>query len=495
MAKEWIVGAVPVIIIFLIFLGINIGPFLFFALIGTLVYLTVIGKGPFAQKKKSRTFNKVNASEITFESIGGYERVKQELTEAIDFLKEDDEASHYGIRPLKGLLLTGPPGTGKTLMAKAAANYGNAAFVSASGSEFVEMYVGVGASRIRDLFKEVKQLALEKGVSRGIIFIDEIDAIGGKREGQQQKEYDQTLNQLLTEMDGMSTAESPRILIMAATNRKDILDSALLRPGRFDRHISVDLPDKKAREQILRLHLKEKPIDETLKVEDMASETFGFSGAQLHSVANEAAIYAFRAKSKTITKEHIIAAVEKVMLGEQMDRESSIEEKKRVAFHEMGHAIMSEVLRPESVSQIVLSPRGGALGYVRQIPQKEQYLYTRSYIEEHIMICLAGAVTEEIYYGERSTGSKNDFEQALNAVYQMIEAGLTSLGIVSIQHLSKEAISKEANTILDELLIKTKDILVQYDALFQDGYLVLMQEERISGERFRSMIRDLKQAS
>jgi cell division protease FtsH len=492
--KEWILGAIPVFIIFLIFIGINVGPLLFLALIGGVIYFMMQRQGAFSGKGNKRS-HEVKKSKVTFEDIGGQERAKNELKETIDFLKEDKEAHLYGIRPMKGILLTGPPGTGKTLMAKAAANYAEAAFTAVSGSEFVEMYVGVGASRIRDMFKEIKQLAQEKNLDRGIIFIDEIDAIGGKREGQQQKEYDQTLNQLLTEMDGMSTSENPRVLIIAATNRKDMLDSALLRPGRFDRHIVVDLPDKKAREQILGIHFKEKPLDEGITMDQIANETFGFSGAQLESVANEAAIYAFRVKSKSISKEHISSAVDKVMMGEQTDRESSEEEKKRVAFHELGHAIVSEVLRPESVSQVVLAPRGGALGYVRQSPQKEQYLYTRSYMEQQIMICLAGAVTEEIYYGERSTGSKNDFEQAMNYVHHMIDAGLTSLGIVSMQHLSKSQINAEAKQILNELLERTKELLEQYDSVYQKGFQLLIDEERMSGERFREVVLENQLAS
>ncbi len=488
MTKEWLIGSIPVVFIFMSYLGYNVGPFIFLAIVAGLIYLLMSRQGALPLGNKKMKAHEVKAGEITFEHIGGQERPKQELKEAIDFLKEDKLASKYGIRPLKGILLTGPPGTGKTLMAKAAAHYANAAFVSASGSEFVEMYVGVGASRIRHLFQEVRQLAKEKNLDRGVIFIDEIDAIGGKRDGQQQKEYDQTLNQLLTEMDGMKTNDHPRILMMAATNRKDILDPALLRPGRFDRHIEVDLPDKKAREQILKIHFKDKPLEKGVKLEDTARDTFGFSGAQIESVANEAAIYAYRQQAKTITATHIAQAIDKVMMGEQTDRESTAEEKKRVAFHELGHAIVSEVLRPNSVSQVVLTPRGGALGYVRQSPPQEQYLYTRSYIEKQIMICLAGAVTEEIYYGERSTGSKNDFEQAMNYVHQLIDAGLSSLGIVSIEHMNKERLHEEASQILNELLERTREMLISYDDVFQEAYQILLEEERMSGEAFRELL-------
>ncbi|GGK24538.1 microtubule-severing ATPase [Caldalkalibacillus thermarum] len=488
MTKEWLIGAIPPFILFLIYLGVNVGPLLFVALIAGLVYvLHRQGSLPVGKDKRKR-YHEVNDTGVTFEDIGGLEKPKQELKEAIDFLKFDERARRYGIRPLKGILLTGPPGTGKTLMAKAAANYAEAAFVAASGSEFVEMYVGVGASRIRDLFKEVKQLALEKGLSRGVIFIDEIDAIGGKRDGRQQKEYDQTLNQLLTEMDGINTTEHPRLLIIAATNRVDMLDPALLRPGRFDRLIRVDLPDKRARKHILELHFRHKPLAGDVNLDEVAKDTYGLSGAQLESVANEAAIYAFRAEEKTINRNHIALAIEKVMLGEQTDKESTGEEKRRVAYHELGHAICSEVLRPCSVAQVVLVPRGGALGYVRQSPPQEQHLYTKSYLEEQIMICLAGAAAEEIYFGERSTGAKNDFDQALQCAQHMIETGLSRLGIVSVEHVPKGRLQEEMTFIIDQLFERTKQLLVEHDAVFRQAFDILVHEERLSGDAFRQLL-------
>lgn len=403
-------------------------------------------------------------------------------------MKHKDQIAQYGIRPLKGVLLTGPPGTGKTLMAKAAANYTNSAFVAASGSQFVEMYVGVGAQRVRDLFKEVKALAEKNGQDSGIIFIDEIDVIGGKRDGQQQREYDQTLNQLLTEMDGIGTSEKPRILMIAATNRKDMLDSALLRPGRFDRHISVDLPDKTAREQILVIHTANKPLAPDVSLEQVAQETFGFSGAQLESVANEAAIYAMREKSPQIEARHFAFAVDKVMMGEKVDREASAEEKKRVALHELGHAIVSETVRPGSVSQVTLSPRGKALGYVRQNPMEDRYLYTKEALEKQIMVCLGGAVAEEIYYGGRSTGSKNDFEQALNMAQEIVQSGMSGLGIVHLQYVAKERVHDEVERILEDLLEKTRTLLSKYDSVFQEGLHTLLQAEVLHGDAFRSLL-------
>jgi cell division protease FtsH len=388
--------------------------------------------------------------------------------------------------------LSGPPGTGKTLMAKAAANYTNSAFVAASGSQFVEMYVGVGAQRVRDLFKEVKALAEKNGQDSGIIFIDEIEVIGGKRDGQQQREYDQTLNQLLTEMDGITTTDKPRILVMAATNRKDMLDSALLRPGRFDRHITVDLPDKTAREQILTIHTANKPLASDVSLEKVAQETFGFSGAQLESVANEAAIYAMRENSEKIEARHFAFAVDKVMLGEKVDREASFEEKKRVALHELGHAIMSEIARPGSVSQVTLSPRGKALGYVRQNPLEDRYLYTKEALEKQIMVCLAGAVAEEIYYGGRSTGSKNDFEQALNMAQEIVQSGMSRLGIVHLQYVDKTQIHEEVNRLLEDLLEETRQVLRQYDDVFQTGLGTLLEAEVLQGDEFRKLLARVK---
>ena len=498
MGKEILYGVIPGLLIFLIFLGINLTPFVVFGAVLTAIYFLVVRQGQGNQLtlggKNKQSKHAVPKSTIQFADIGGQERAKKELKEALDFLVYKDKIEQYGIRPIKGVLLTGPPGTGKTLMAKAAANYTNSAFVAASGSQFVEMYVGVGAQRVRDLFKEVKTLAEKNGQESGIIFIDEIEVIGGKRDGQQQREYDQTLNQLLTEMDGITTTDKPRILVIAATNRKDMLDSALLRPGRFDRHITVDLPDKTAREQILTIHTANKPLASDVSLEKVAQETFGFSGAQLEAVANEAAIYAMRENLEKIEARHFAYAVDKVMLGEKVDREASFEEKKRVALHELGHAIMSEIARPGSVSQVTLSPRGKALGYVRQNPLEDRYLYTKEALEKQIMVCLAGAVAEEIYYGGRSTGSKNDFEQALNMAQEIVQSGMSRLGIVHLQYVAKTQIHDEVNRLLEELLDKTRRVLRQYDDVFQKGVNMLLDAEVLQGEEYRQLLASVRQA-
>lgn len=488
--KEMLIGTIPVIVVFLIYIGFNVVPVLFMALIaGSLLYMMKMRAGgglgvqSSERKQRSRT-----PSYLTFEDIGGQERAKKELVEALDFLIKADEIREMGIRPLKGILLTGPPGTGKTLLAKASAHYTNSVFLSASGSEFVEMYVGVGASRIRDMFKEARTRAQKENKDSAIIFIDEIDVIGGKREGGQQREYDQTLNQLLTEMDGVHTSDTPRILIVAATNRKEMLDSALLRPGRFDRHIGVDLPDKKGRRHILEIHGKNKPLEEGVTLDKVSEETFGFSGAQLESVMNEAAIYALRDEQKVISQKHLSLAIDKVMMGEKTDRESTEEERRRVALHELGHAIVAERVRPGSVSQVALSPRGQALGYVRHNPQQEHYLYTKPFLEEQIMIALGGSVAEQMFYEGRSTGSRNDFEQAMNLVKTMIECGLTKLGIVNEHMLTKEGWMKENNAILDDLTERTRELLEAHRKVFEDSLDILIREESLSGSQFRELL-------
>jgi cell division protease FtsH len=487
--KEIIIGFVPVFILFLVFIGINAIPLIFMLIIvGTLFYMNRMRSASMGIGGSERKTRNATPSYMTFDDIGGQQRAKTELQEALDFLIKHEEITKLGIRPLKGILLTGPPGTGKTLLAKAAAHYTNSVFMAASGSEFVEMYVGVGASRVRDMFKEARARAIKENKDSAIVFIDEIDVIGGKREGGQHREYDQTLNQLLTEMDGIHTTITPRVLIVAATNRKEMLDSALLRPGRFDRHIEVDLPDKKGRLHILNIHAKNKPLAENANLEQIAEETFHFSGAQLEGVMNEAAIYAMRQESPFIEQTHLSQAVDKVMLGEKTDRESTKEERDRVALHELGHAIAAEVVRPGSVSQVALSPRGKALGYVRHNPQQDQYLYTKENLEQQIIIALGGAVAEEMFFGGRSTGSRNDFEQALHLVRTMMDSGLTRLGIVDREMVTKEELMKENSAILDELNVRTRDLLEHHRVVFQQSLHILVKEETLSGDQFRQLL-------
>ncbi|KRE93040.1 ATPase [Paenibacillus sp. Soil766] len=487
--KEIGIGFIPVLLVFLAYQGVNVIPILFVSALGVSLFYMIKNRGGIGaaagggdRKSKHRT-----PSFLTFDEIGGQDRAKKELMEALDFLIKHEEIKKLGIRPLKGLLLTGPPGTGKTLMAKAAAHYTNSVYMAASGSEFVEMYVGVGASRVRDLFKEARTRAVKEGKDNAIIFIDEIDVIGGKRDSGGQREYDQTLNQLLTEMDGIHTNDAPRILIIAATNRKEMLDSALLRPGRFDRHIEVDLPDKKGRLAILHIHAKNKPLADGVTLDQTADQTFGFSGAQLEGVLNEAAIYAMREDKPAIEQPHLASAIDKVMMGERTDKETANEEKERVAYHELGHAIIAELVRPGSVSQVTVSPRGKALGYVRHNPPQDHYLYTKDYIEDQIMIALGGAAAEEMIYGGRSTGSRNDFEQSLSMVRNMMDAGLTSLGIIDREMVTKEQLMKENASILDALMLRTKKMLEEQRNVFEHSFAILMKEEVLSGDTFRTL--------
>jgi cell division protease FtsH len=490
--KEILLGVMPVVLVFLAFIGVNIVPILIMLAIVASFFLLGKPKGTITagieRKGKPRT-----PSYLTFEDIGGQDRAKNELKEALDFLIRHEEIKKFGIRPLKGILLTGPPGTGKTLMAKAAAHYTNSVFVSASGSEFVEMYVGVGASRVRDLFKDARTRAQKENKETAIIFIDEIDVVGGKREGGQHREYDQTLNQLLTEMDGIHNSDTPRILLVAATNRKEMLDSALLRPGRFDRHISVDLPDKKGRMHILNLHSKNKPLAMDINMEKVAEESFNFSGAQLESLMNEAAVYALREDAEFITQHHLSQAIDKVIMGEKSDRESTREERERIAFHELGHAIIAEAVQPGSVSQVALSPRGQALGYVRHNPQRDQHLYTKQELEERIMIALGGTVAELMFYGNRSTGSRNDFEQSLNLVRTMMDCGLTDLGIVDREMVTTEELMKVNASILDQLEKRTRDVLESHRNVFHQSLAVLVKEEVLSGDQFRHLLKGFSQ--
>ncbi|MFC4078034.1 AAA family ATPase [Salinithrix halophila] len=489
MGKAIAFGVAPALFIFLLYQGVSPLPLLVTAgIAGMAWWLFKARAGSPALGRGKRMQRKDSVPNISFDKIGGQQRSKEELKEALDFLIHRNKIREYGIRPIKGILLSGPPGTGKTLMAKAAAHYTDSVFVTTSGSEFVEMYVGVGAQRIRELFQEARADAKKNHKNSAIIFIDEIDVIGGQREGAQHREYDQTLNQLLTEMDGIATDQEVQVLVVAATNRKDMLDSALLRPGRFDRHISVDLPDKKARVMILRMHTENKPMAEEVDIEQTAIETFGFSGAQLESLTNEAAIYAMRDGSVVIRQEHLSQAIDKVMMGEKTDREATQEERERVAIHELGHAIISEWVRPKSVSQVSLAPRGQALGYVRHHPGQDRYLYTRKQIEDQIMVCLAGAAAEEQIYGNRSTGAQNDYDQANRYTRTLIEAGLSDLGIIDKDLVSNETLHQESAKILKELHKETVHLLNRYSEVFEQALDILLKEEVLSGEQFRSLL-------
>ena len=427
--------------------------------------------------------------EISFSQIGGQEVAKKELLEALDFVTKPRQIRQMGIRPLKGVMLVGPPGTGKTLLARAAAGYTGSSFISVAGSEFIEMYAGVGAQRVRQLFKSCRQKATKERRRSAILFIDEIDILGGKR-GQHSShlEYDQTLNQLLVEMDGLDGAGDHHILVIGATNRPETLDPALLRPGRFDRIVQVDLPDLEGREQILKLHLHNKPVSKKVCLQKVARETFSFSGAHLESLANEAAILALREEKREIEEAHLMEAVDKVIMGEKLERKTAPEELWRIAVHESGHALVSEALKPGSVSQVTITPRGKALGYVRHKPERDYYIYTLEHLEEKMAVLLGGAVSEELLLGSRSTGSLNDFEKAVEIAKNIIAAGLSSLGVVSIEELPRPLLHHTIQQLVEAREERVKKLLGQKIALIENVARSILEKEKINGEALRRHI-------
>jgi ATP-dependent metalloprotease FtsH len=482
--RDWLIGAGVAVVLFATVLGFNILPILFLAGIGFLLY-------SLAQRRQMAPTGSRDAAvrhAVNFDHIGGQDHAKRELMESLDFLRFRDKIRKLGIRPIRGILLTGPPGTGKTMMAKAAATYTDSAFVSASGSEFVEMYVGVGAQRVRELFRKARASAKKEGKDSAIVFIDEIDVIGGRRGNHSHQEYDQTLNQLLTEMDGMQTTQSPFVLVMAATNRSDILDSALLRPGRFDRQIRVDLPDKEGRLHILRIQTRDKPLASTVDLEHIARETYGFSGAQIESLCNEAAIIALRTGASQIEHGFFRDAVDKVLMGEKTGRQPTADELFRVAVHELGHAIASELMRPQSVSHITIAPRGNALGFVRQIPEADSYLYTKEQLDAQITVALGGAIAEELIFQSRSTGAQSDFVQASRLARTEVMCGLSRLGIVDEEHLQDAVMDEEVRFILAQVEGRTQSLLQPYRDGLHDFARQVVLEESIDGAAFREWL-------
>lgn len=473
-------------LIYLIVIGYDVMPLILLAGGAYLVWIFVVQRQALPVNGKGR---RVSATAVEFSDIGGQNSAKKELQEALDFLRHTEKMKTLGIRPLKGILLSGPPGTGKTLLAKAAAHYTNSVYLSVSGSEFVEMYAGVGAERVRKLFGRARELARKEKKSSAIIFIDEMDILGGKRGSNlSHHEYDQTLNQLLVEMDGLGTQNGSQILVIAATNRPEALDDALLRPGRFDRQVRVDLPDKVGRLAILQIHTRNKPLAADVDLDKIAQVTFGFSGAHLENVANEAAVFALREGTAEVSLKHLQEAVEKVMLGEQLDRKPTAEELHRVAVHECGHALLAELVRPNSVAQISIRSRGNALGYVRHYPKDDIYLYTREMLEDQIMVALAGAVAEEEILGSRSTGAAGDYEQALKLVENMLAAGMSNLGVTDVAHLSSEQRQEVTCQILRDLEQLTKAKISLHKAALLRIAEVLETEESLDGEELRGYL-------
>lgn len=444
---------------------------------------------------------------VTFKDVAGEDEAKESLQEVVDFLHNPQKYTEIGAKLPKGALLVGPPGTGKTLLAKAVAGEANVPFFSLAGSSFVEMFVGVGASRVRDLFKEAQKQA------PCIIFIDEIDAIGKSRDNRYggNDEREQTLNQLLAEMDGFDVSKG--LLILAATNRPEVLDKALLRPGRFDRRIIVDKPDLKGREAILQVHAKDVMMDETVDLRAIALATSGAVGSDLANMINEAAINAVKHGRKYVSQADLFESVEVVIAGkEKKDRIMGPKEKKIVAYHEVGHALVTALQKhTEPVQKITIVPRThGSLGYVMQTPEEEKFLKSKEELEADLVTFMAGRATEEIVFHSVTTGASNDIQQATRIARAMVtqygmseKFGLIGLAEVENQYLDGEArlncgektaaqIDEEVMRILKESYEKAKELLLENREILDKIADYLYENENITGAEFMKIYRELK---
>ena len=478
--------------------------------IGLIAVLIFMMKNAGGSNKQAFDFAKSRAklnrkATTTFKDIAGADEEKEEMEEIIDFLKNPQKYYEIGARIPKGILLVGPPGTGKTLMARAVAGEAKVPFYSISGSDFVEMFVGVGASRVRDMFKTAKQNA------PCIVFIDEIDAVGRQRGaglGGGHDEREQTLNQLLVEMDGFG--DNLGIIIMAATNRPDVLDPALLRPGRFDRQITMSNPDVKARVEILKVHARNKKLSPKINLDDISRRTPGFSGADLENLLNEAALLAARENRKEIKIYDIDEAIDRVMMGPaKRSRKYSDEEKKSVSYHESGHAIIGVKLdNAETVQKVTIVPRGQAGGYAMMTPDKESFLQTKSQLLDTITGLLGGRVSEELFIGDISTGAHNDFQKATAIARAMVtEYGMSKLGPVQYEKESGSVflgrdymkdknfsdqvaleIDNEVRNIIDECYQKAKQVLTDNSDLVHLIAKHLMEIETLTKEDIYELV-------
>jgi cell division protease FtsH len=441
---------------------------------------------------------------VTFADVVGVDGAKIELEEVVQFLKEQDRFTQLGARIPRGLILEGPPGTGKTLLARAVAGEAGVPFFSVSGSEFVEMFVGVGASRVRDLFAQAKKNA------PCIIFIDEIDAVGRQRGGGQgggNDEREQTLNQILTEMDGFEG--NPGIIVIAATNRADVLDSALLRPGRFDRRIMVENPDFKGRVAILGVHSRGKPLEDDVDLEQIARRTPGFSGAMLANLMNEAAIFAARKDKVKIGNEQISDALDRVTLGpEKKNAEISLQKRELVAYHEAGHAVVGALIPDyDQVAKITITPRGNAGGLTFFAPNEDRTdsgLYSRQYLESRMAVALGGRIAEEIIFGEDeiTTGASNDLQQVSQTAKRMVmEFGMSEkLGQVALsggngqqQQLSAETkalIDAEVSRLVQGAYTRAKQLLLDNRQALDKLATMLVEKETVTAEEFAQILND-----
>lgn len=447
-------------------------------------------------KARAQVFDKDNDKRVTFKDVAGLEEAKVEIMEIVDFLKRAEKYRELGAKIPKGALLVGPPGTGKTLLAKAVAGEANVPFLSISGSDFVEMFVGVGASRVRDLFEQAKQKA------PCIVFIDEIDAIGrarGKNAGfSGNDERENTLNQLLTEMDGFQT--NAGVIVLAATNRADILDKALMRAGRFDRQIEVGLPDIKEREEIFEVHLRPLKLDPTLDRAFLARQTPGFSGADIANVCNEAALIAARHNKKFIAKEDFLAAIDRIIGG--LERKNKIiteAERRKIAYHEAGHATVSWLLEHASpLIKVTIIPRGKALGAAWYLPEERQ-ITTREQLMDEMASTLGGRVSEQLTFGEISTGALNDLERVTKQAYAMVayygmsrevgnlsfydSTGQSDMGLTKpYSERTAETLDREARALIDEAYAMAERVLTEYKAGLHELAELLLQREVVFTE-------------
>ncbi|MCT4606958.1 MAG: ATP-dependent zinc metalloprotease FtsH [Marinisporobacter sp.] len=467
--------------------------FLIFLCVGVFIYCMKLEKAPqlepvhIKMEKDDKQNNNTNKPSVRFNDVAGLDEVKEELFEIIDFIKNPSKYQKMGATIPKGMLFYGPPGTGKTLLAQALAGETDSSFFPTSGSEFVEKYVGVGAKRVRTLFEKAKKAA------PSVIFIDEIDAIGAKRTSESNNEKDQTLNQLLIEMDGFHSEQT--ILVIGATNRLDLLDEALLRPGRFDRHMFIGNPDLHAREEILLVHTKNKPIAPSVSIKALAQRTHGMSGAHLSNIANEAAILAVRRNKQDIGILEFNEAIEKVIAG--LQRKNAVildKEKRKVSFHEAGHALMGKILNCDLVSKVSIVPRGQALGYVIYAPEEDRYLTTTNELKNKIKVLLGGRCAEQIIFGEVSTGAKDDLEKANSIAYQMVcEYGMSNLkNRVFEPNLIKNCyplIDGEIKGIIDGCYQDSLDTLQNNKSLLSCIANELYKKETLTGEELENILK------
>ncbi len=454
-------------------------------------------------QSRAKRFNK-DMPKITFSNVAGVNEAKKELEEVVDFLKHPDKYKKLGARTPKGVLLVGPSGCGKTLLAKAVAGEANVPFFSIAGSEFMEMLVGIGAARVRDLFSVAKKSA------PSIIFIDEVDAIGRARSVGVMPSHDereQTLNQILVEMDGFAPSE--QVVVIAATNRGDLLDTALLRPGRFDRRIMVDYPDAEGRKEIIKIHAKGKPFSEDVDWEKIAKRTVGFSGADLENMLNEAAIHAARNAKDKITMDDIEEAATKVKLGPEKKRLQSDTDKKLTAYHEAGHAIVSHfLLHTDPVHRISIVSRGMALGYTLIPPAKDKLHETKTHLLEEISVMMGGRAAEELVFDETTTGAANDFDQATQIAKSMvIEYGMSELGPINFgptmditewgkSYYEQNPVSQEMQGKIDQeikkIITKCYDTAVktlkEKQDLLNKVAEALLQKESLDAEEFEKIV-------